>query len=191
MLRKREVTLRARETRVDRTLRSTQTDAMSAELELFAHRDRLAAEHEAEERRLRALGLSGTLPLARKKAAARDVDLEAFGLISVSTIFDDVERARCAPGSIASPSISAFTESTSGELPRLAAPPPSSAASLRSPPPPSRAARAGATSRPPRPRQSARRRTSPGARRGRRGARTHRRPASGTAACPWDLHRRS
>ena len=123
MLREREATLRERATTLDRTLRKERSDTTSAKLELLAHRDRLDEAHDAEERRLRALGLAGTLPLARRQPAAA-VDLEAFGLVSVAKIFDDVERGRRPPGSVASPSISAFTESASGAPPALAAPPP-------------------------------------------------------------------
>ena len=121
MLRDAEQSLQARSTRVDRTIRQKRADTTTTEAELLAHRDRLKRQDEAEERHMRSLGLDGVLPASRRRSAAPS-PLAAFGLIDVASIMAGAGQP---PGSVASASFSALTQSSSGDAPpQLAVPVP-------------------------------------------------------------------
>ena len=96
MARPDEAKLFARESAADATLRTARASAAQDALELDADERRRAAEDAADERRRRKMGLQGVLPVERRRAAP-GVDLQAFGLISVARIFDDVAAANAPP----------------------------------------------------------------------------------------------
>ena len=87
--------LRERDRLAGATMRDAHASARQSELEMLQSQRRLEASDAAEERRLRGLGLQGVLPVERR--ARPSVDLSAFGLISVSRIFDDVAAANAPP----------------------------------------------------------------------------------------------
>lgn len=88
--------MRRRTREINAQLRTSRATHETNALEVQAHRDRLARDDADEARKLRSLGLSGTMPVKRRSRP--DVDLLSnMGLISVSKIFDDVAHAKDLP----------------------------------------------------------------------------------------------